>query len=144
MELYYNEVILQLSTYWKFTLFTKHREQGRINWGLGRFNPQRNLQTPEKIQPQGMPFLPTDGTIFRKFSLAGGIYSLLITKMSFFINEMCHFKKFVACGGLWLWASLAFESSKPPGQALNPPIWKFVDPPLKGRPYSTQNGTKPI
>ena len=93
--------------------------KGKFTGGLGGSTPltsvqtlqlpQRNLKPPRKNlthpELQKCPFLPREGTIFQNLSPAAGFYSILITKMSSFINKMCNFQNFFACGRLWLWAT---------------------------------------
>ena len=83
-------------------IISKHCHHGRIYWVITecgswfnppeiRSNPPKEPSTPQKkFNPQKCPFLPTEGTIFQKKLPAAHFNSILITKMSFFIDEMCH------------------------------------------------------
>ena len=82
--------------------------------------------------PQKCPFLPTEGTNYFSKVLAYGrlLFYSNITKLYYFINEMCHFTKLFACGKLWFWATLPLETSTLLWPGPKPPSWKCVDLPL--------------
>ena len=73
--------------------------------GVREFNPSDISSNLPRVtsSPPEMPLF-AKRYYFSKFLPALSFYSIIITKMSYFINKMFNFSKFFTCGRLWLYA----------------------------------------